>query len=279
MSETLISPEKPNRKKAANNQQSEEQAQETTSTQSEVKEAQASQAEATTKPRNTSWAITKQIGKLFSFIIDPKKQIRYFQKADSSYMLFLSMAALVVWGHVNFLPHLFKSVFPDWTPEMAQSRAWGLSLFLETLIFIFAVKKINIKFLKININTFLKYSATSISFFGFIFELITKWDTMNVWQFGVSFAIMFITAVIPTLAMLGFAKDLLRLAKRKKTTRTNIAFKDNSELQDRIKSFVNLNPDISTIATVFSNFKQEVGETNVRNFLKENFPDRFGKKK
>lgn len=169
-------------------------------------------------------------------------------------------------GTYQFLPFLFKTLFPEWTSEMASSRAWGLSLFLEGLIFIFAVKKIKIKFLYMDINSILKYSAFGISFFGFVFELVTKWETMNIWQFIISFALLFITAVIPTLAMLGFAKDLLKLAKKRKTTKTNIPFKDNSELQDRIKNFVNSNPAVNTIAGVFANFKTEVGETNLRNF-------------
>ena len=231
------------------------------------------------RARNNSWAVTRQALRLGGLLISPRKQIRYFQKADSSYMLFLVMAVLVVWGHINFLPFLFQQLFPDWTQEMALSRAWGLSLFLEGLIFIFAVKKIKIKFLFVDINSILKYSAFGISFFGFIFELVTKWEKMNIWQFVISFALLFITAVIPTLAMLGFAKDLLKLAKKRKTTKTNIPFKDNSELQDRIKTFVNSNPAVNTIAGVFANFKTEVGETNLRNFLKESYAERFGRKR
>ena len=229
--------------------------------------------------KNNSWTITKQLVRLFGLIISPRKQIRYFQKPDSSYMLFIAMAVLVVWGHINFLPFLFKTIFPEWTAEMATSRAWGLSLFLEGLIFIFATKKIKVKFLFVDINTILKYAAFGISFSGFIFELVTKWETMNIWQFVISFGLLFITAVIPTLAMLGFAKDLLKLAKKRKTTKTNIPFKDNSELQDRIKTFVNSNPAVNTIAGVFANFKTEVGETNLRNFLKESFAERFGRKR
>lgn len=227
------------------------------------------------KKRKTG--MSRKVEFLADLITSPRKQIRLLQKADSSYLLFLVMATLVVWGHVNFLPFLFKTVFPEWTQQMALSRAWGLSLFLEGLIFIFAVKKVNIKFAGLNVNEILKYSAFAISFFGFIFELVTKWGQMNFWQFILSFFLLFITAIIPTLAMLGFAMDLKRLARKKKTTKSNIPFKENLELQRNISDFVTNNLNVKTISGVFENFKTQVGETTLRNFLKENFADRFGK--
>ena len=89
-------------------------------------------------------------------------------------------------------------------------------------------------------------------------------------------------AVVPAVAYFEdsmIAKSDLELAKKRKTTKTNIPFKDNSELQDRIKNFVNSNPAVNTIAGVFANFKTEVGETNLRNFLKESYAERFGRKR